>query len=202
MNCTKLAWAVLVAWTVGCTAQADDAEPPQFRAVLVSHTMVGTKRLEEFRAAGYNAVVLELADKVKTQEAAGSIRNAGFDLYYWIEIARNEAMADAHPDWMCSLQGHEDWRRLFKTSTNPKKGEVVDDQDKKRWRKDECGAWIGRREYADHQMQYGWEIDYISPGGGDELSNLRPLQWENYVDKSDGSLKCNVTASDKENVRR
>ena len=124
-NRTKVAWAVLVVWIASCSAQADDAEPRQFRAVLVSHAMVSKKRLEEFRAAGYNAVVLALADNAKTKRAADSIQNAGFDLYYWIEIARNEAMADAHPEWMCSLQGHKDWRRLFKTNTNPQKGEVV-----------------------------------------------------------------------------
>ncbi len=38
--------------------------------------------------------------------------------------------------------------------------------------------------------------------GPDTLSNLRPLQWQNNVDKSDGRLRCNVTASGKDNVQR
>ncbi len=83
-----------------------------------------------------------------------------------------------------------------------KKGKVVDGDDESRWRKDECGAWIGRQEYGNRKSQYGWEIDHISPGGNDQLSNLRPLQWENNVDKSDGRLKCNVTASSKENEKK
>ena len=82
------------------------------------------------------------------------------------------------------------------------KGQVVSGNDPNIWRKDECGAWIGRRSYGSRNSQYGWEIDHISPSGSDKLENLRPLQWENNVDKSDGRLKCNVTSSGKDNVKR
>jgi len=80
------------------------------------------------------------------------------------------------------------------------KGQVTQGNDPARWRKDQCAAWIGRAEYGDRNTQYGWEIDHISPGGSDALSNLRPLQWKNNTDKGDGRLKCNVTASGKNNV--
>lgn len=80
------------------------------------------------------------------------------------------------------------------------KGKIVSGNDPGVWRKDECGAWIGRKHYGDRHSQYGWEVDHISPGGSDSLSNLRPLQWQNNTDKSDGRLKCNVTANDKNNV--
>lgn len=82
------------------------------------------------------------------------------------------------------------------------KGKVVPGNDKDRWRKDACDAWIGRQEYGNRNSQYGWEIDHIDPSGGDQLSNLRPLQWQNNVDKSDGRLKCNVTASGKDNTKK
>lgn len=49
----------------------------------------------------------------QSQAAARRIRDAGLDLYYWIEIARNPTLADAHPEWMASLQTHTEWRRHF-----------------------------------------------------------------------------------------
>ena len=80
------------------------------------------------------------------------------------------------------------------------KGEVAKNNDKNRWRKDDCGAWIGRQDHGNRESQYGWEIDHIDPNGLDEISNLRPLQWRNNVDKSDGRLECNVTASGTKNI--
>ena len=85
------------------------------------------------------------------------------------------------------------------------KGTVVAGNKPNDWRKDQCGAWIGRSYYGNRNSQYGWEIDHIKPeskGGGDELSNLRPLQWENNAVRQTGRLTCPVTASDKDNIRR
>lgn len=81
------------------------------------------------------------------------------------------------------------------------KGAVVPGNDPAVWRKDDCGAWINRGKYGDRNNQYGWEVDHISPGGSDALSNLRPLQWQNNLDKSDGRLKCNITANGTNNVQ-
>lgn len=70
------------------------------------------------------------------------------------------------------------------------KGTVVTGRNPLDWRKDQCGTLIAWDEYGNRGSQYGWEIDHISPGGSDNLPNLRPLQWENNVNKSDGRLKC------------
>jgi len=82
------------------------------------------------------------------------------------------------------------------------KGRIVPENDPNHWRKDYCGAWIGRRFHGDRNSEYGWEIDHISPDGPDILSNLRPLQWQNNMDKGDGRLKCNVTAGSTHNILR
>ena len=82
------------------------------------------------------------------------------------------------------------------------KGHIVPGNKPNEWRKDDCGAWIGFGHYGERHSEYGWEIDHISPNGPDILSNLRPLQWQNNVDKADGRLKCNVTAHDTHNILR
>jgi len=71
------------------------------------------------------------------------------------------------------------------------------------WRKDDCEAWIRRNAYGNRDSQYGWEIDHIKPeseGGGDELSNLRPLQCQNNDHKQARRLGCVVTSSGENNV--
>jgi len=73
------------------------------------------------------------------------------------------------------------------------------------FRKDIFGAWISRDDYGIRALEDGWEIDYIIPiseGGTNDISNLRPLQWENYVAKANGQLDYVVTAEGTENIKK
>lgn len=76
------------------------------------------------------------------------------------------------------------------------KGTIVPGREPSQIRKDVCGALISRSKYGDRSSRYnlGWEIDHIVPGGPDDLSNLRPLQWYNNASRQDGKLTCPVKA--------
>jgi hypothetical protein len=83
------------------------------------------------------------------------------------------------------------------------KGNVVSNYDASKYRKDNCGAWMIRTDHGNRDSLYGWEIHHVNPKGGDDLSNLIPLQWENNVATADtGGLVCVVTSSENKNVKK
>src|SRR5260370_31216278 len=106
------------------TSRAADAE---FKGVLLNADPVPTARIKRLRREGYNALALSLSEsETKAQaSAAEQLRRSGLDLYYWIEIGRNPALADAHPEWMASIQTHQEWRRFYPNLPPLKTNEVV-----------------------------------------------------------------------------
>jgi hypothetical protein len=81
------------------------------------------------------------------------------------------------------------------------KGKEASDHDPNIWRKDRCTAWMYRIQYGVRDSIYGWEIDYINSDGGDKISNLQPLQWQNKLAKSEGNLDGVVKSDGTENVK-
>jgi hypothetical protein len=83
------------------------------------------------------------------------------------------------------------------------KGQRVFGYDPAQYRKDLCGAWMSFKEYGNRNSKLGWEVDHqtpVSEGGGNEISNLRPLQWENNVARQNGRLVCVVSSSGRRNA--
>jgi hypothetical protein len=104
-----------------------EKNPGQFKGVLVTAALATDARLREFKREGYQAAVLNLATENEGGDdaAARRIHTAGLELYYWIEIAHSPSLADAHPEWMASIQTHPEWRRLFPGLPPLKTNEVV-----------------------------------------------------------------------------
>ena len=78
------------------------------------------------------------------------------------------------------------------------KGTIVTWYDSKKYRKDQCWAWITYSQYWNRDSDYWWEIDHIqaaSKWGSDSIYNLRPLHWKNNLRTSDWRLQCPITAS-------
>lgn len=78
------------------------------------------------------------------------------------------------------------------------KAQIVSGYDSSKTRKDRCNGWIKWDLYGDTtENGYGWEIDHIKPvsiGGGDEISNLQPLHWQNNRRKGDDYPASNYCA--------
>lgn len=82
-----------------------------------------------------------------------------------------------------------------------KKGQTIAGEDAAKVRMDWCGARIERNKYGDTTDNgTGWEIDHIKAqanGGGDEIGNLQPMQWQNNNAKSDSDEKVCVVPAKK-----
>lgn len=118
----RLAPFLLVALT---TVQLNAAEV--WRGVLLSPATVSAAELTQLQAESIRAVAIKVTagDLDDVKAAAALISQAGLELHYWFEIGRSPALAAAHPEWMASLQGHQEWRRFFPGFPKDNDGEVV-----------------------------------------------------------------------------
>jgi hypothetical protein len=107
--------------------RAADAKQP-VRGVLVQPSRVTPEFLAVWRAKGVSVVVVPLNEETKGrwESIARVVERAGLTLWPWVEVARNQAMADIHPDWMAAPGGHhDDWRRRFPSAPRARPGEVI-----------------------------------------------------------------------------
>ena len=83
------------------------------------------------------------------------------------------------------------------------KAREVLNMDPTHYRIDECGALIKYEDYNNRNSDFGWEEDHIRPsskGGEDDITNLRPMQWENNVVRGNGPLQCKIQFNGKHNT--
>lgn len=91
-------------------------------------------------------------------------------------------------------------------------GRVVDGYDPEKVRMDACNAFMIYDDF-DNQSIYGWQIDHVCPKSLlkdlgyaedkiDDIINLRPMQWQNNLSKSDDypSYTSVVTSDGEKNI--
>jgi hypothetical protein len=85
------------------------------KAALLAPEQVSEKQLANLKVQTYTAVCISLSESNAPAQisAATQIGRKAFALYYWIEIGRNSTLADSHPEWMASIQTHQEYRRFF-----------------------------------------------------------------------------------------
>jgi hypothetical protein len=73
------------------------------------------REARERAADGATAAVVPVAaegEREAVTQALAAARGAGLEAYLWIEVARDEAAAQAHPEWLSEPQ-HTEWLELF-----------------------------------------------------------------------------------------
>ena len=103
-----------------------DAAPKEI--VLVEPQAVSTQALAGWKSESFSAVAVILDDAVDVTFARtlnSRVAESGMDLYWWIEVARNPTLANAHPRWMASLGSHNDWQKNFPSVRKPGPNEVA-----------------------------------------------------------------------------
>jgi hypothetical protein len=84
-----------------------------------------TAAIEKVQGEKFSAVIFPLDETTPLNAAVHAANKAGLDVYYWIEVGRNQAMAKAHPEWMGSIGMHDDWLKRFSNTKPPEKGKVA-----------------------------------------------------------------------------
>ena len=115
-------------------SRGEEAVRPDNRSplsgALISVDNASPKRLAELKSTGTNVIVFKLEgaddkDKRLLRSAVKRAKEAGLQFAYWCEVARSPKLANEHPEWMASLQTHDEWRRFFPDTPEPKSDQVA-----------------------------------------------------------------------------
>ena len=126
--CRRLVLTLVAVGLALAAPPAGGGEVKPLEAVLVAADAVTGDRVAGWKAEGFGAVAVVLADDLDApalQAAAKSVADGGLTWYVWVEVGRNPALARDHPEWMASLGSHDDWQKRFPKVRPPAKGEVA-----------------------------------------------------------------------------
>ncbi len=91
------------------------AEDDSFHAWLVDTQDLPSLKVAELQKESVNKILVSI-QRMPTHESIEALlrlKEAGLGIGYWIEVARDPDLANAHPEWMASIQGHPEWRRFY-----------------------------------------------------------------------------------------
>jgi hypothetical protein len=130
MRRSSVAALISLALSIATAARAGGpGDPAPIRGVLLEAAHADASALRAWKGRGANAVVVPLDESIARPhwaDLAALADREGLALYAWIEVARNPAMADAHPRWMASIGGHhDDWRSRFPSAPEKAPGRVI-----------------------------------------------------------------------------
>jgi hypothetical protein len=98
------------------------------RGILLRLERATPDLLAAWKSKGVTAVVVPLDETARPRwsELSRGAEQAGMTLWPWVELARNPAMAQDHPEWMASPGGHhDDWRRRFPNAPKANPDSVI-----------------------------------------------------------------------------
>ena len=111
------------------------ADPPaskptnQVAEIVLAETAdASAEKISAWKKEGFKGVAMVLDERSSPavyQRTAKAISGKSLDVYYWIEVGRNPALAESHPRWMASLGMHQDWQERFPNILPPVEGEVA-----------------------------------------------------------------------------
>ncbi len=97
-------------------------------ALLIEPDTVNAEKAVAWKEDGFTSLVIVLDERFDPhvyKAAAEVAAENSLECYYWIEVGRNLALADKHPEWMASLGSHSDWRERFPDVPELQEGEVA-----------------------------------------------------------------------------
>ncbi len=107
---------LLGVWLVGAGTLPCVCDEP-VRSALFGPTQLAEVDAQSLADLGCDSWALAVTESWEPSEAERQrlvqLGRENLPLSLWIEVGRDVALADRHPEWMASIQGHPEWRRFF-----------------------------------------------------------------------------------------